>query len=83
MINRKGRPRFRTRAYGHHHEQLRRALAPHVAAGGVACARCGELIEPGTPWDLGHSDDGLGYNGPEHAACNRGAWTRCVTSRKW
>ena len=22
----------------------------------VRCARCGELIEPGTPWDLGHVD---------------------------
>jgi hypothetical protein len=28
-------------------------------------------------------DDGRGYNGPEHASCNRGAWTRCNTSREW
>ena len=25
-----------------------------VEAGMARCARCGELIEPGTPWDLGH-----------------------------
>jgi hypothetical protein len=24
-----------------------------VKAGMVRCVRCGELIEPGTPWDLG------------------------------
>ena len=54
-----------------------------VAAGLVNCARCGELIEPGTPWDLGHADDGLDYNGPEHAYCNRSAPHRCVTSREW
>ena len=83
MINRKGRPRFRTRAYGHHHQVLRRQFAPLVAAGGVACARCGELIEPGSAWDLGHSDDGLGYNGPEHAYCNQTAPHINNTSRRW
>jgi hypothetical protein len=77
------RKRIRSRAYGARHRQLRRALAPLVAAGGVNCARCGEPIEPGTPWDLGHTDDGLGYSGPEHARCNRGAPHRNVTSREW
>ena len=77
------RTRFRSRMYGPEHRQLRSAFVPLVAAGGIDCARCGEPIEPGTPWDLGHSDDGLGYNGPEHAVCNRGAWTRCNTSREW
>jgi hypothetical protein len=36
-----------------------------VEAGLVRCARCGELIEPETPWDLGHVDnDRSAYSGP-------------------
>ena len=38
MINREGRPRFRTRAYGHHHQVLRRQFVPLVAAGGSPCS---------------------------------------------
>jgi hypothetical protein len=57
--------------YGGQHRKLRRLLGPQVAAGGVACARCGEPILPGEPWDLGHVDGGNGYAGPEHRACNR------------
>lgn len=61
------------RGYGHHHQQLRKRWAPNVAAGVVDCARCGERIEPGDPWDLGHDDhDRRVYTGPEHQACNRG-----------
>ena len=37
------------------HRAKRKALAPAVAAGLYNCARCGERIEPGEPWDLGHS----------------------------
>lgn len=37
-------------------ETLERMIAPMVEAGVVRCARCGELIEPGTPCDLGHVD---------------------------
>jgi hypothetical protein len=43
-----------------------------VAGGYVACSRCGLLIEPGTPWDLGHPDSGSS-GGPEHRRCNRRA----------
>lgn len=53
--------------------RLRRQWKPKVEAGIVNCARCGELIEPGTPWDLGHVDgDKTRYQGPEHLKCNRG-----------
>lgn len=51
--------------------KVRAELAPRVEAGGMSCCRCGEPIEPGTPWDLGHVDGTLKYAGPEHRACNR------------
>jgi hypothetical protein len=58
--------------------------APLVAGGGVRCARCGEPIKPGEPWDLGHDDlyPAL-YSGPEHVRCNRAAPNRLSTSRDW
>jgi hypothetical protein len=60
------------RGYGHPHQALRQRWAPLVAAGGVRCARCGELIGPREPWDLGHVDsDRSRYAGPEHSSCNR------------
>ena len=62
------------RGYGSAHQRLRARLAPIVATGTVACARCGRLIEPGQPWDLGHVDgDKTRYTGPEHQDCNRAA----------
>jgi hypothetical protein len=66
------------------HRQIRRALVPSIVAGAGICARCGEPIEPGEAWDLGHDDiDRRLYSGPEHARCNRGAPNRNVTSRQW
>jgi hypothetical protein len=40
--------------------------------GTVRCAKpgCGQLIQPGEAWDLGH-DEQRNYPGPEHSACNR------------
>jgi hypothetical protein len=77
-------PSMRMQGYGVDHYARRRVLAPIVASGLVDCARCGEPIEPGTPWDLGHDDyDRTRYSGPEHAACNRGAPNRLRTSRAW
>lgn len=59
--------------YRHAHQRARAAWAPTVRAGRVHCARCGRRIHPRDSWDLGHTDDGTDYNGPEHAACNRSA----------
>ncbi|GAC1375754.1 MAG: hypothetical protein NVSMB4_04150 [Acidimicrobiales bacterium] len=28
-------------------------------------------IAPADPWDLDHTDDGLGYRGPAHRRCNQ------------
>jgi hypothetical protein len=65
--------------YGFRHKALRRRWKPKVEAGLVDCARCGEQIEPGTPWDLGHRDDDRRfYSGPEHRACNRAAPPRAA-----
>lgn len=58
------------RVYGPEHRALRAEWSPIVEAGGVSCARCGKRIKPGTPWDLGHTDDWTAYTGPEHESCN-------------
>lgn len=68
------------RGYGSQHKQLRKQWAAYVTGGTVTCARCGRLIEPGTPWDLGHSDDRTTWTGPEHASCNRAAGGRKGTA---
>jgi hypothetical protein len=77
------------RGYGWQHQRRRRQLELLVASGFATCARCGQPIEPGTPWDLGHDDyDRSRYTGPEHASCNRNTAhlnTQHVTrtSREW
>lgn len=65
------------RGYGREHKRLRAWWAPQVERGEVDCANpvCLEptrRIMPGTPWDLGHTEDRSTYRGPEHARCNRG-----------
>jgi hypothetical protein len=73
----------RTR-YGRRHRMTRALLSPLVQAGVVDCARCGEPIEPGTRWDLGHQDENPSvYSGPEHGWCNQTAPHRNKTSRQW
>lgn len=65
------------RGYGVAHRRAREAWAEAVAAGTVACARCGEQILPGEPWHLDHVDgDRSSYLGPSHAACNTAAGGR-------
>lgn len=88
--NRPGRPALSTTAagYGAEHRRARAAWAPRVAAGHVVCARCGLLIAPGDPWDLGHDDaDRSKYAGPEHRRCNRATAGRrhqvAAASRVW
>jgi hypothetical protein len=59
-----------------------------VNSGGVDCWRCGERIEVGEAWDLGHDDvDRSRWRGPEHARCNRAAAARrrnrARPSRAW
>jgi hypothetical protein len=56
--------------YGSAHRALRRVWAPVVAAGGVRCSRCGDVIAVGDGWDLDHRLDG---SRPSHARCNRSA----------
>lgn len=70
--------------YDPFHRRLRAILRPEVEAGLHLCAYCGERIEPGEAWDLGHSDNRQFYNGPEHARCNRMTTTRAMRhSRAW
>jgi len=75
------------RGHGQAHRTRRRGIAPMVEAGLARCARCGELIEPGSPWDLGHVDGSERklISGPEHRSCNRATSTHRArrVSRRW
>lgn len=63
------------RGYGSRHQSMRAKVKPAVDAGLVDCWRCGQRIQAGEAWDLGHDDaDRSVYRGPEHAnQCNRSA----------
>ena len=45
---------------------------PHVDTGTVACARCGDLIAPGSDWHLDHfkDNDRDEDTAPSHVTCN-------------
>lgn len=62
------------RGYDQAHRARRAAWVTHVSRGLVTCWRCGQPIEAGSAWDLGHDDhDRTITRGPEHATCNRSA----------
>lgn len=58
------------RGYDHHHRAERSRWKTLVDTGTTTCWRCGQLIDPTKPWDLGHQPgtDPLErrYAGPEH-----------------
>lgn len=58
------------------HRAARKQLALLVAAGRATCWRCGRVITPGTPFHVGHSDDGTRIMGAEHAGENLRAAAR-------
>jgi hypothetical protein len=84
----KARDPARRRRYSSPHQQLRAQVAVAVERGDAVCARCGEPIRPGEPWDLDHAEgNGNGYLGPSHSSCNRAAprirENGLVWSRRW
>ena len=80
MPTRKNRP-YPSHHYGQAHKAMRPRLDPVVQTGTIECSRCGELIEPNTPWQLDHRDDGRGWLGPSHQRCNaRAGWEKMVAS---
>src|SRR3954468_7627698 len=63
------------------HRNARKRLGRDVAAGGVACWRCGRPIVPGSKWHVGHDDAGVAIMGAEHAVCNLSAQNRVRAAR--
>lgn len=61
------------RGYGIEHVNERKKWATLVESGSCTCARCGQPIQPGTQWDLDHSEDRTYYLGAAHRTCNRRA----------
>jgi hypothetical protein len=64
------------RGYGRAH-QLQRAKWQTTVNAGLAhchaklCLMPTRWIEPGSTWDLGHTEDRTAWTGPEHTRCNR------------
>jgi hypothetical protein len=70
------------RGYDAEHVKARARWASLVAKGVVRCRRCGEVIEPNTPWHLGH-DDARTSSAPEHEDCNLRAAGLKAQGRQW
>jgi hypothetical protein len=63
----------KARGYDARHVRERKRYKVIVESGEAACCRCGGPIEPGSEWDLDHTDDRTAYLGPAHPSCNRSA----------
>jgi hypothetical protein len=62
------------RGYGSRHRALRAEYQFRMDHGEVfICHRCRRVITPTQFWDLDHTDDRAGYQGPAHRSCNRRA----------
>lgn len=55
--------------YGYAHQLAREAWKKLLP---LRCTVCPELVTADMDWHLDHTDDGAGYLGPAHAACNTG-----------
>jgi hypothetical protein len=81
-----GRKAIQQERYGAEHQRDRARWEPLVAMGTVPCARCGQFIQAGMQWHLGHPD-AESRGGPEHVSCNVGAPSRLRAgkraSRSW
>jgi hypothetical protein len=69
--------------------KARRYWASRVANGDVQCWRCGKLIDPAQPWDVGHLVDiaaggplELANTAPECRGPNRAAGARLGTRNR-
>lgn len=76
-MNQNVKPTKEQLGYGRAHQRERRRWERILEAEQVVpCARCPEPIHHGQAWDLGHTDDRTGWQGPEHVSCNRSAGGR-------
>lgn len=77
----KARGSRQARGYTWTHDRLRAQWATRIRTHGAHChaEHCLEptrRINPGDPWDLGHTPDRQRWTGPEHRRCNRSAGGR-------
>jgi hypothetical protein len=63
----------RRQRYGRRHRAARLYWAGIVGYGTTYCSRCGEVIIPGTDWQLDHRPGG---SHPSHLSCNQRAAAR-------
>jgi len=72
----------RRERYGVADRRRRRQFVRQGEAGEAFCNRCGELIEPGSPWNLDHDDVDPRIELRAHPTCNRAVANALKTSRE-